>query len=86
MKFRQMLLSITAFAIVLGGLAYVDPRVGDRFSQLVSGGGGVSSWDNRLADLGGVLLSALKTQSLENGPVVVFAAVGAILFLFMVRT
>ncbi len=37
-------------------------------------------------ELGGVLLSALKTQSLENGPVVVFAAVGAMLFLFMVRT
>jgi hypothetical protein len=86
MKFRQMLLSITAFALVVGGLMYVDPRVSDRFSQLVSGGDGIASWDNRLAELGGVLLSALKTQSLENGPVVVFAAVGAMLFLFMVRT
>lgn len=86
MKFRQMLLSMTAFALVVGGLVYVDPRVRDKFSQLVSGGNGISSWDNRIVDLGAVLIAAIKSQSIDNGPVVVFAAVGAILFLFMVRT
>jgi hypothetical protein len=86
MKFRQLLLSLTAFAIVVGGLAYVDPRVRDQFAQLLTGGDGISSWDNRLADLGSTLVSALRYQSLENGPLLIFAVVGAVLFLFMVRT
>lgn len=86
MKFRQLLLSLTAFALVVGGLAYVDPRVRDQFAQLLTGGGGISSWDNRLADLGSTLVSALRYQSLENGPLLIFAVVGAVLFLFMVRT
>ena len=29
MKYRQMLLSVTAFAFVVGGLAWLDPRVRD---------------------------------------------------------
>jgi hypothetical protein len=29
---------------------------------------------------------AVRHQSLENGPLLVFAAVGAVLFVFMVRT
>ena len=55
MKYRQLLVSLMGFALVVGGLAYVDPRVRDHFSRLVSGGDGIASWDNRLMDLGGVL-------------------------------
>jgi len=86
MKFRQLLLSLTALALVLGGLSFVDPRVRDRLMQLVSGGDGISSWDNRLVDLGGTMITAIRYQSLENGPLMIFAVVGAVLFLFMVRT
>jgi hypothetical protein len=86
MKFRQTMLSLTAFALVVGGLVYVDPRVLGRFTQMVSGEEGVSSWDNRLVDLGGALISAIRYQSLENAPLMIFAVVGAVLFLFMVRT
>jgi hypothetical protein len=86
MKFRQMMLSLMAFAIVVGGLVYVDPRVSSRFTQLASGDDGVSSWGTRLADLGSTLLSSIRYQSLENAPLMIFAVVGAVLFLFMVRT
>ena len=86
MKFRQMMLSVIAFALVVGGLVYVDPRVGSRFTQLAAGEGGISSWDNRLADIGSTLLATIRYQSLENGPLMIFAVVGALLFLFMVRT
>jgi hypothetical protein len=86
MKFRQVLLSLTAFALVVGGLAFVDPRVRSQFAQLLTGGDGISSWDNRLAELGSTLVSVLRYQSLENGPLMIFAVVGAVLFLFMVRT
>ena len=32
------------------------------------------------------MVSAIRYQSIDNGVVMVFAAVGAVLFLFMVRT
>jgi hypothetical protein len=86
MRFRQMLVSLIGFALVVGGLVYVDPRVRDHFTRLVSGGDGIASWDNRLMDLGGVLAGALRHQSIENGPLMIFAVVGAVLFLFMIRT
>jgi hypothetical protein len=81
-----MLLSTVAFAVVVGGLIYVDPRVRDRFESVLMGGDGISSWDNRLIDLGNTLIEAIRHQSIENGPLMIFAVVGAVLFLFMVRT
>jgi hypothetical protein len=33
-----------------------------------------------------VLLSAVRYQSIENAPLLIFATVGAVLFLFMVKT
>ena len=86
MKYRQMMLSLMAFAIVVGGLVYVDPRVSSRFTQLAAGDGGVSSWGDRLLGIGGLMLSTIRHQSIENAPLMVFAVVGAVLFLFMVRT
>jgi hypothetical protein len=46
----------------------------------------MSSLGSRVADLGGVILSSIRYQSMDNGPMVVFAAVGAVLVLFMLRT
>jgi hypothetical protein len=86
MKLRQFAWSLTGFALVVGALVSVDERVRDQFERLVWGGDGLASWDNRLMDLGNALMGALQYQSLENGPLLVFAAVGALLFLFMVRT
>jgi hypothetical protein len=54
--------------------------------QLVSGGDGISSWDNRAVELGNALLTAIRYQSIDNAPLLIFATVGAVLFLFMVRT
>jgi hypothetical protein len=83
---QQSMLSVILFVIVLGGLVLVDPRVRDRLSALITGGDGVSSVGDRAGDLGGALLSALRYQSIENAPLLIFATVGAVLFVFMVRT
>jgi hypothetical protein len=83
---RQSMLSITVFVIVLAGLVFVDPRVRDRFGALVSGGDGASSVGDRAADLGNALMTAVRYQSIENAPLLIFATVGAVLFVFMVRT
>jgi hypothetical protein len=83
---RQSLLSVAVFVIVLGGLVCVDQRVRERFSDLVYGGDGMASAGERAGDLGDALLSAVQYQSIENAPLLIFATVGAVLFLFMVRT
>ena len=81
---RQSMISITGLAIVLGGLVFIDPRVRDRFSALVSGDGGTLA--DRAGELGHALMTALRYQSIENAPLLIFATVGFVLFVFMVRT
>jgi uncharacterized membrane protein YeaQ/YmgE (transglycosylase-associated protein family) len=83
---REAVLSPAIFGAILLMLVSIDDRVRERFGNLVSGGDGVSSWGDRLADLGSALMSALRYQSIENAPLLVFATVGAVLVLFMVRT
>lgn len=90
MKFKfgiqQALASSAVFILVLIALVSVDDRVRERFNELVTGGESVGSWGERASYLGDAVLTAAKHQSIENAPLVVFATVGAVLFLFMVRT
>ncbi|MGH9374490.1 MAG: hypothetical protein ACRD15_23480 [Vicinamibacterales bacterium] len=82
---RQALISAVVFCGVMLALASVDPRVGDQMDNLIYSGDGVSSWDNRAAELGHALVLAVRHQSIDNAPMMIFAAVGAVLFVFMVR-
>jgi hypothetical protein len=84
--FRQGLASAAVFGAVLFTLVSVDDRVRDRFSELVSHGNSLSPWGDRAGDLGGALLSAARYQSIENAPLLVFAAAGAVLVAFMLKT
>ncbi len=86
MRFRQILLSTAGFALVALAVAWLDPRVRDKFTQLLHAGDGIASWDNRMLDFVGMVVGIIRSQSVDNGVVMVFAAVGAVLFLFMVRT
>jgi hypothetical protein len=83
---KQSVVSTAVFVGILMGLVSIDPRVRDRFSEFFYGGNGVAPWNSRLADLGGALADAARYQSIENAPLVVFAAVSAMLVLFMWRT
>jgi hypothetical protein len=83
--FKESALSIGLFGAVLLALVSVDPRVAAQVEQLVSGGDGMAL-SSRAADLGDALLLAAKYQSIEHAPLVAFAAVSAVLVLFMVRT
>jgi hypothetical protein len=81
---KQSLASAAVFGIVLLLLVSFDPRVRDRFVNLASGDG-VSTLGHRAEDLGSTLLTAVKHQSIENAPMVIFATVGAILVVFMLK-
>jgi hypothetical protein len=41
---------------------------------------------DRISNFGDALLDALRDQSLENAPMMIFAVVGGVLFLFMLKT
>jgi hypothetical protein len=81
---KQSIVSVAVFGLVLMLLVSVDPRVREKAGELVSGNG-VSTLSHRATDLGGTLVSAARHQSIENSPLVIFAAVGAILVLFMIK-
>ena len=83
--FRQGIASAAVFGAVLLMLVSIDDRVRDRFNDLV-GSGGVSPWGDRASDLGNAVMSAIRYQSIENAPLLVFAAAGAILVAFMLKT
>ena len=84
---KQGFVSTAIFAVVLGALVSVDDRVRERFSALISGGGqGLTPWGDRVGDLGDALVSALRHQSIENAPLLVFTAVGVVLVVFMVKS
>jgi hypothetical protein len=84
--FRQSLASAAVFAMVMIALTSVDGRVRDRFEDLMSGTGDVGPWSSRAADLGHALVGAVRHQSIDNAPLLIFAAVSAVLVLFMLRT
>lgn len=83
---REAIVSPAVFGAILLMLVSVDDRVRERFGNLLSGGDGLTPWADRLADLGDALMSAVRYQSIENAPLLVFATVGVVLVLFMVRT
>jgi hypothetical protein len=85
LSLRQWALSTLVFGGVLFALASVDARVRERVSDVVTGGDGLTPWGDRLSDLGNALVSAVRHQSIENAPLLVFAAVGAVLFVFMLK-
>jgi hypothetical protein len=82
---RQALVSAAVFGLLLVMLVSVDQRVRERATQMVSRGDGLSSMGDRATDLGGALLSAFRHQSIENAPLLVFATVGAVLVVFMLK-
>ena len=84
---QQAFVSTAIFAIVLGVLVSIDDRVRERFSAVVtSGGHGLTPWGDRVSDLGDALLGAIRHQSIENAPLLIFTAVGAVLVVFMVKS
>ena len=85
LSLRQTGLSLLVFCGVLLALVSVDARVRERVGDVVTGGDGITSWGDRVGDLVEALATAVRYQSIENAPLLVFATVGAVLFLFMVK-
>jgi hypothetical protein len=85
LSLRQWMLSTLVFGGVLIALTSVDARVRERVSDVVTGGDSLTTWGDRVSDLGSALALAVRHQSIENAPLLIFAAVGAVLFVFMLK-
>ncbi len=83
--FRETAISAAVFGLVLFGLISVDPDVRTRMTDLVLSGG-VSTVGDRIGDLANALWVALRTQSIDNAPALVFVTVGTVLTLFMLKS
>lgn len=81
---RQGAISAAVFCGVMFAVISVDARVRERLAELLTGGG-VASFSARAGDVAEALVTAARYQTLENAPLVVFAAVGAVLFVFMFK-
>jgi len=79
-------MSAAIFGGVMFALVSFDPRVRDHVAGLMGNGTGVAPITARLSELGGALWSAARTQSMDNAPLLVFAAVGTVLTIFMLRS
>lgn len=82
---RDGTVSAVVFGIVIMTLVSVDPRVHEHMVDLFQSGA-MTPWGDRVGDLGSALWQAVRDQSLENAPLVVFATVGAVLTLFMLKS
>ena len=86
MGMRQGAASAGIFGAIMFALVSVDARVRDHVSDLVGNSASVAPFSSRLAELFDALWAAARHQSIENAPMVVFATVGIVLTLFMLRS
>jgi hypothetical protein len=80
--------SAAGFLAVLGVLVAMDPRVAHRFSQFAVGSpaGQFRGVADQATTLGSALFGAIRDQSIDHAPMLVFTAVAVLLVAFMVRT
>ena len=80
--------SAAGFLAVLGVLVAMDPRVAHRFSQFAVGSpaGQFRGVADQATTLGSALFGAIRDQSIDHAPMLVFTAVAVLLVGFMVRT
>ena len=82
---REGVVSAALFTAILFALVSVDPRVRDHVAGLFGSSASVGPLSARFNELFAALWSAIRYQSMENAPLLVFATVGAVLTVFMVR-
>lgn len=82
---RESALSVGVFVVVVFGLTMFDPRVRDTLADLFASGS-MSPFGDRLGDVGSALWTSARYQTIDNSPMVIFATVGTVLTLFMLRS
>ena len=83
---------VTAFAsltALVTGLALIDGRVRSQVAQMLETRGPtdeIVTIGYRFEDLAYIVMQAVRDQSIEHAPMVIFALAAMVLLLFMTRT
>jgi hypothetical protein len=85
MGFREGAVSAIVFSAILFALVSFDPRVKEQVSDSLRTSS-ASSWSRSAGEIGGTLWRAARDKSMDGAPVLIFATVGAVLTVFMLRT
>lgn len=85
MGIRDTLVSALVFGAVLFALVSFDPRVKAQVTDSLRVSSAFSL-SHRAGEVGGTLWRAARDKSMDGAPVLIFASVGAVLTLFMLRT
>jgi hypothetical protein len=85
---NDALISAGAVALLLAALVSADDRVREYVVNAARGTvpGNAADAGTRLGDLGSIVLTAARDQSLAYAPLTIFAVVAVILLVLMVRT
>jgi len=87
--FSDTLISLGALAALLATLVFVDDRVREQVSMRFAGrtpSMELADAGSRVRDLVDVVVDAARSQSIAHAPLLIFALVGTVLVLFMLRT
>jgi hypothetical protein len=85
MGIREGAVSAIVFSAILFALVSFDPRVKEKVTDTLRSGTAYS-WSNRASEMGGTLWRAARDKSMDGAPVLIFATVGLVLTVFMLRT
>jgi hypothetical protein len=85
---RETLLSIVCLTVLMSALVAVDVRVREHFSLLFTqvSSESVGTWETRAESFGAAVVQAARDQAVDQAPLLVFAGVGLVLLIFMLRT
>lgn len=85
---RETMLSIVCLTVLVSALVAVDVRVREHFSLLFTqvSSESVGTWGARVESLGAAIVQAAHDQAVDQAPLLVFAGVGLVLLIFMLRT
>jgi hypothetical protein len=75
--------------LFVGGLALIDGRVRRQLTAMFAGPGPTEelvAFHERLGELLFIALQAIRDQTIEHAPLVIFSLAAAVLMLFMMRT
>jgi hypothetical protein len=85
MGIREGAVSAIVFSAVLFALISIDPRVKTQVSESLRSGSAYT-WSDRAGEIGTTLWRAAQDKSMDSAPVLIFATVGAVLTVFMLRS
>jgi hypothetical protein len=88
-SFSGPLTALGGVSVLLLGLAAIDERVRGQIVSLLRGGAPsaeLASVGEQVEGLAVTVMQALRHQSIEHAPLVIFALAAMVLVLFMLRT